>query len=62
MQLIIIVLAAFGLGYGFARSDAPQRLTHAARNIRGRLRRKPGAAQAEATQGHGSSGPEAGTA
>ena len=40
MQLIIIVLAAFGLGYWFARIDGYQRLADATRNIGSRLRRK----------------------
>ena len=39
MQLIIIVLAAFGLGYWFARSDG-YRPADATRNIGSRLRRK----------------------
>lgn len=43
MQLIIIVLAAFGLGFWFSRSRAADRLTEGTKNLTGRLRRKPGA-------------------
>ncbi len=50
MQLIIIILAAFGLGYWFARSNASQRLADATRNIGSRLRRKPETGQTETTE------------
>ena len=47
MQLIIIILAAFGLGYLFARSNASQRLGEATRNIGSSLRPSPKADQTE---------------
>lgn len=40
MQLIIMVLAAFGLGYWFANSEGPQRLAKVARQTSSRLGRK----------------------
>ena len=58
MQLIIIVLAAFGLGFWFSRSQASQRLADATRNIGSRLRRSPNIDQAEAAK----AGPETETA
>ena len=41
MQLIIIVLAAFILGYWFSRTKAAARLTDNAQHLASRLRRKP---------------------
>jgi hypothetical protein len=52
MQLVIFILAAFGLGYWFARSNASQRLSEATRNIGNRLRRKPEVDQPEGAEDH----------
>ena len=41
MQLIILILAVFGLGYWFARSNSQQRLENAIKNTRKRLSQKP---------------------
>ena len=41
MQLIIIVLAAFILGYWFSRTNAATRLTENAQHLANRLRQKP---------------------
>ena len=50
MQLIIIILGAFGLGYWFARSETSQRLADAARDAGSRMRRKPKVEQSEAVE------------
>jgi hypothetical protein len=62
MQLIIIVFAAFGLGYWFSRSNGVERLTDATKNIGSRLRRKPKTNQVATTEGQDQSNPEAETA
>ena len=41
MQLFILVLAVFGLGFWFSRSRAADRLTEGAQGLTRRLRRKP---------------------
>jgi hypothetical protein len=41
MQLLIFVLAAFGLGFWFSRSRAAARLTEGTQGLTRRLRRKP---------------------
>ena len=41
MQLLIIVLAAFGLGYWFSRSRLAASLSEGTKNLASRLRRKP---------------------
>ena len=41
MQLLIFVLAAFGLGVWFSRSRAADRLTDSTKGLTSRLRRKP---------------------
>jgi hypothetical protein len=41
MQLIILILAAFILGYWFSRSNAASRLSKSAQNLGNRLRQKP---------------------
>jgi hypothetical protein len=41
MQLLIFILAAFGLGFWFSRSRAADRLTEGAQGLTSRLRRKP---------------------
>jgi hypothetical protein len=41
MQLLIIVLLAFGLGFWFSRSRLDDRLAKSTQNLTGRLRRKP---------------------
>jgi hypothetical protein len=51
MQLLIFVLAAFGLGYWFSRSRAADRLTEGTKNLTGRLRRKPSSGSEEVASG-----------
>ena len=51
MQLLIIVLAAFGLGFWFSRSRAAARLSESTQNLTNRLRRKPGAGPEKAASG-----------
>ena len=41
MQLLVLVLAAFGLGFWFSRSRAAGQLTEGAQGLTNRLRRKP---------------------
>jgi hypothetical protein len=41
MQLLILVIAVFGLGFWFSRSRAVDRLTDSAQDLTSRLRRKP---------------------
>lgn len=43
MQLLVIVLAAFGLGFWFSRSRAADRLSEGTQGLAKRLRRKPSA-------------------
>lgn len=38
MQLVLLILGAFGLGYWFASSNAADRLAKTARNTTNRLR------------------------
>ena len=57
MQLLIIVLAAFGLGFWFSRSRAAASLAEGTKNLTGRLRRKPSAGPEKAASvGEASSG------
>ena len=49
MQLLVIVLAAFGLGFWFARSEGPQRLSDFTRHTVDRFGRKSEAEPAETT-------------
>ena len=52
MQLFIIVLAAFTLGFWFSRSRAAARLADSAQDLTSRLRRKPSASM-EKVASHG---------
>ena len=54
MQLLIIILAAFGLGFWFARSKASQRVTDAVKDAGNRLRRNPEKENSEAAPDRGS--------
>jgi hypothetical protein len=57
MQLLIFVLAAFGLGFWFSRSRAADRLTGSAQDLTSRLRRKPSTTPEKvATEGEESTG------
>lgn len=49
MQLLIIVLSAFGLGYLFARGDGPQHVSDYAKKVSGLFTKKEETKQIEAT-------------
>ena len=47
MQLLILMIVVFGLGYWFARSNVSQRLVESGKDLTSRLRRKPQTGAAE---------------
>lgn len=62
MQLIIIVLAAFGLGYWFSKSNGVERVSNATKQLGSRFGRKPKTDQVESTEGQVQSNAEVETA